>query len=588
MRMRLFGAAILTLAACAGWASVKVSVNTQNGQAIKGTHSFRATAQSEKLVTSVEFYVNDSLRGTDESTPYEFTIDTLQEDDGDLNVRFDAYTEDGDKGTVTLKLKVDNGVALGLKHHLDKGMDALADSRWDDAIYSGRVALKVDEKSLDAKAILARANYGKGVKDLAQKYLEDVLAIDPNNAQALLLLSAIQIDLAFDSVSSSSANRGETVALISASLKRAAENRAKTLSAAVDALPADMAPSDPKRIAVLMEAARYNAVIQALSPLANGDKPDTGVMNSLIYALIRNGQPGKAAAIMRHYEKFGSPDGYGYALKAILMQYAGLDNEAKDAEKEALLSDPSSAAVKTAQAYMALKRGDAKVFGQIANELGASEAPAHISGYFVSSLLLRAGEFQPSLNSIRAALKSEPAAYDIYVERAIQIMAYTFTEGMASDEIKFQRDVAIGFLNAALAIKPESFQALACLSLIHGFQGEFEKAATFGEAASKAGPEYGPGWYAFSAAQMGLASAARLKAAGLPMPQKAEDRNAWRKAVADIEKDAAAKAASAKAAVDKAAQYDPYNFRGRTIPPSIEIAWNYFIQHGRLPLMPSS
>lgn len=587
MRMRLIGAALLTLAACAGWANVKVTVNTQNGQAIKGTHSFRATAQSDKLVTSVEFYVNDSLRGTDESTPYEFTIDTLQEDDGDLTLRFDAYTEDGDKGTVTLKVKVDNGTSLGLKHHLDKGLDALANSKWDDAIFSGRVALKVDEKSIDAKAILARANYGKGVKDLAQKYLEDVLAVDPNNSQALLLLSAIQIDLAFDSVSSSSANRGETVALISASLRRAAENRAKTLSAAVDAIPAGTSASDPKRIAALMAASRYNAVIQALNPLADGDKPDTQVMNSLIYALIRNGQAGRAAAIMRHYERFGAPDGYGYALKAILMQYAGLDQEAKDAEKEALLSDPSSAAVKAAQAYMALKRGDSKVFAQIANELGSSEAPAHISGYFVSSLLLRAGEFQTSLDSIRAALKAEPAAYDIYIERAIQIMAYSFTSGMASDEVKFQRDTAIGFLNAALAIKPESFHALACLSLIHCFQGDFEKAATFGEAATKAGPEYGPGWYAYSAAQMGRASAARLKAAGLPMPQDPKDRPAWRTAVAEIEKDASAKAASAKNAVDKAAQYDPYNFRGRTIPPSVEIAWNYFIQHGRLPLMPS-
>lgn len=587
MRMRLFGAALLTLAACAGWANVKVSVNTENGQAIKGTHSFRASAQSDKLVTSVEFYVNDSLRGTDESTPYEFTIDTLQEEDGDLTVRFDAYTEDGDKGTATLKLKVDNGTSLGLQHHLDKGLDALANSKWDDAIYSGRVALKIDEKSLDAKAILARANYGKGVKDLSQKYLEDVLAVDPNNSQALLLLSAIQIDLAFDSVSSSSANRGETVALITASLKRAAENRAKTLGLAVDAIPAGTPATDPKRIAALMEASRYNAVIQALTPLASSDKPDSAIMNSLIYALIRNGQAGRAAASMRHYERFGSPDGYGYALKAILMQYAGLDKEAREAEKEALLSDPSSSAVKAAQAYMALKRGETKVFGQIANELGNSEAPAHISGYFVSSLLLRAGEFQTSLDSIRAALKAEPAAYDIYIERAIQIMAYSFTSGMASDEVKFQRDSAIGFLNAALAIKPESFQALACLSLIHSFQGDMQKASTFAEAATKAGPEYGPGWYAFSAAQMALSGAARVKAANLPMPQDPKDRPAWKEDVAKFEKEASARAASAKSAVEKAAQYDPYNFRGRIIPPSVEIAWNYFIQHGRLPLMPS-
>jgi len=488
---------------------------------------------------------------------------------------------------VTLKLKVDNGVALGLQHHIDKGLEALTDSKWDDAINSGRVALKVDEKSIDSKAILARANYGKGVKDLAQKYLEDVLAVDPNNSQALLLLSAIQIDLVFDSVSSASATRADTVALISSSLKKAAENRAKTLSLAVEAIPADTPPADSKRIASLLEASRYNAVIQALTPLAEGDKPATPVMNSLIYALIRNGQFSKASAMMKRYERFGAPDGYGYALKAIVMQQAGLDKEAREAEKEALLSDPSSAAIKAAQAYMALKRGDSKVFGQIANDLSSSEAPAHISGYFVSSLLLSAGEFQKSLDSIRAALKAEPAAYDIYIERAMQIMAYTFTSGMAADEVKFQRETAIGFLHAALAIKPESFQALACLSLVYSFQGDYEKAASFGEAATKAGAEYGPGWFAYSAAQMGLSSAARLKAASLPMPLRVEDRPAWKAEQERIGKEASTKSAAAKLAVDKAAQCDPFNFRGRTIPPSVEIAWNYFIQHGRLPLLPS-
>jgi tetratricopeptide (TPR) repeat protein len=552
MRMRLFGAAVLAMAACAGWANVKLTVNAQNGQAIKGTQSFRATAQSEKLVTSVEFYVNDSLRGTDESTPYEFTIDSLQEDDGDLTLRFDAYTEDGDKGTVTLKIKVDNGVALGLQHHVDKGLEALSESRWDDAIFSGRVALKVDEKSVDAKAILARANYGKGVKDLAQKYLEDVLAIDPNNSQAIMLLSAIQIDLAFDSIAANPNARADTIAQISSSLKKAAEGRAKTLNLALDAISTDVPVSDPKRISALMEASRYNAIIQTLTPLSEGDRPSSQLMNSLIYALIRNGQFGKAAVTMRRYERFGSPDGYGFALKAILMQYAGLEKEARDAEKEALLSDPSSPAVKTAQAYMALKRGDSKVFGQIANDLGQTEAPAHISGYFVSSLLLQAGEFQRSLDSIRAALKSEPAAYDIYIERACQILIYSFTEGLATDEAKAQRDTAVAFLDAALAIKPESFQALTCLSLINGLQGNVDKAVSYGQAATKAGPEYGPAWFALSAALNKQKSGT----------------------------------GAAKAAVDEAAKVDPYNFRGRTIP-TFETAWRYYYQHGRMPLMPN-
>lgn len=552
MNFRLLGSAVLALAlAGTAAAAVRLSANVQTGASISATQNFRVTAQSDDLVTSVEFYVNDSLRATDESTPYEFSIDTLVESDGPLTVRFDAYTEKGDKGTLSLRLTIDNGISKGIQFHLEKGEDALVNRKWDEAILAGRVALKIDDNSTAARAILARANYGKGVMDLAQKYLEDVLAVEPNNSSALQLLAGIQIDRAFETFTIGGAARMEAISQIGSALERASKSRQTTLIAPVDALGPAPATFDASRIRTLLLAGRYTQAINELTPLMADGRAAAEAQNALVYALIRSSRLREALAASDRHLRFGQPDAYSYVLRAMLLQLGGKEKESRDAEKEAILSDPTGTAVKVGQVFLALRRGEVRAFSQLAQELARTEDQSFITDCFLSTLFLAANQFTESSDAIKRALKTEPAAYDVYVERANQVILYTVnTPGLGGDELNAQRALARAFFNAALAAKPESAQALTGISLLLGMQGQNAEALQFARAAVAAGPEYAAGQFA-------LASALSANGQGQ----------------------------EARAVVLKAGEIDPANLRSRTAVP-YETAWRYFMVYGRIPLLP--
>jgi len=115
------------------------------------------------IITQVEFYVGSDLRDADTSTPYEFKLDTLEVEDGELKVTFAAYTSDGKSTKKALSLTVDNGVSKGAEFHVQQGEEFLRNSKWDDAINAGRVALKAKKGFNPARMVLARAYMGKNV-----------------------------------------------------------------------------------------------------------------------------------------------------------------------------------------------------------------------------------------------------------------------------------------------------------------------------------------------------------------------------------------------------------------------------------------
>lgn len=194
MRMRLltFTAIGLALASVAN-AAVTVTPNVKDGDTISGEFTFKVGVESESLVTSVEFYVAGDLRDTDDSTPYEFTVDTLNEQQGTLEVTFAAYNQKGESAKKTLKVKIDNGLDKGAAFHIEQGMDALRNSKWDDATNSARIALKIDPNNNSARVLMARANLGKGVLDLAEKYAEDAAAAQPDDLDVMNLLTAVNL-----------------------------------------------------------------------------------------------------------------------------------------------------------------------------------------------------------------------------------------------------------------------------------------------------------------------------------------------------------------------------------------------------------
>lgn len=529
-------------------AGVTLTPNVKNGDVVHGEFTFKVAVESESLVTSVEFYVGGDLRDTDDSTPYEFTIDTLSEAQGDFEVTMAAYNKAGESAKKTIKVKIDNGLDKGIDHQLEMGNDALTNSKWDDAIWAARVALKINATDNRARIMMARANLGKGIIDLAEKYADDAVTAEPNNPTALNLLSSVHLQKAFTTYSRGG-DKAEAVATIKASLIKAAEIRRKVLDQAVDSFGA---VTDANRLAycdVLMADSRYAKVIEELEVLSRKDYKNNDVANRLLYAQIRAGRFSQAATTFENIRKYGAHDGYGFGLKACFQAYFNDTRAALESEKEAILDDPGSIGVKTAQAYLALHRADTKTAANIMNALVNAQGHSPVVNYDVSALAFMVADYDMSRLRFETALLAEPASYDMMIERANQSIWFSLRSDIQDDAdyAKRQRQLAGAFLEAALAARPESFEALTGLCTLAMLDGRKEDAMKFGKAATAAGPQYAAAQWAYCAALF--------------------DGN---------------RRDEAKAASKKAAALDPKGLEGLPYPTS-RSAWEYFFGKGRMP-----
>lgn len=550
MVKRFFSIGFFTaMLAQASLAAVVINVNSKDGDTISGDHQFKITVESTNLVTNVEFYIGDNLTGTDESTPYTFDVDTLAQKEGDFVVTFAAYTNEGESAKKTLRLKIDNGIGKGVAFHVQAGTDALVVRKWDDAIKSARVALKIDPKDNSARLLMARANFGKGVLDLAQKFAEDVTLDQPTNRQALDLLSAIGLQRAFNAFNSSR-DQKTTLATMTEAMKKAAESRRASLDTAVDAFGPQTDSNAMAYADIMIDSGRYSLAIKAMQPIFDKSQSDPAVANRLIFAKIRAGRIKDAAATMEMYRRFGKPDGYGFILKAIIDQFGNNLKASEESEKEALLNDPTNIGVRFGQAYLALVRDRTSAFSQIILDLDKTEGASAITNNYLSARAFLMNDYEEARKRFEQALLAEPASYDTYVERANQTIAGTFGQNLNAEQTKLRYDFAQAYLEAGLAAKPESFEVLTGLCIIHIMAGRQAEAVRFGTAAVGAGPEYGPAHYA-------LAGAYR-------MARRSDD---------------ARKAMEAGTKIDS-------RLGGRP-SPSGDVAWQFFYKNGRIPYLPA-
>lgn len=554
---------IVKLLACV-WAStlvgmasagITVNVDVKDGESIAGEKTFKVTVISDNLVTKVEFYVGDDLRAEDDSTPYEFKLDTLAEKEGDLKVRFVAYTSEAESAAKTLNLKVDNGLGKDAEWHVDRGREALSESKWDDAIRSARTALKIKPGFNPARLVMARAYLGKSVLDQAQKFAEDVLATDQNDASARDLLAAINLQKAFNTFSRGTGDRDSTLKIIGDALKEAVKNRKAVLESQLDAFGAVTDTNRLQYADLAIRAQRYSLAIDQLLPLFRKDTRQPEVANRLLYAQMRTARMRDAFVTLQEYLKGNMVDGYGSALVAILNLQAGDTQKSLDAEKEALLSDPESLGVRTAQAYLALKRGATGALSKIASQLEQTEGQRPEVLYYLSTVNYQLGNLDEAARLFQRCVLADPVCYDMYIERANEAIAVSLRGTPESDDEarkadrKYQQKVARSFFEAALEARPESFEALTGIALLNLVEGNKNDGLRLAQAATKAAPEYAAGWYALACA-LGETN----------------------------------KGSEGMAAMTNAGKWDQPNLQGMAIPKPVE-AWRYFARHGRTPLI---
>ncbi len=556
MSASLFAFAVLGLAR----PSIDVTVDSKPGQIVSGIHEFHVRlGETKGIVTQVEFYVNHDLRDTVSSIPYNFNLDTIGEDEGALNIEFRAYSTEGETGKINLNVTIDNQIGMGPEFHNRRARDLLTDSKWDDAILESRLALKAKPGFNPARVSMARAYQGKKSYDRAQKYAEDAVAATPDDREALLLLSSIDIDRAFATFSRGS-DQVSTQESIRKAFKSSIEIARKIQDQDLDkvALTADnvLLYAD-----MAIRAGRYTRAFTALNPAAEKDFSNADVVNRLVYCLLREGRFDEADVALHRLKKAGKYNAYSSALEALLNSAFGDDAGAEASMAQALAKDSDDLGVTTARTFLALKRGKRDVMAQLVDQMNQKFSHRNEVKVFLSSLLEQLGRMDEARDCFIEALKADPTNTDAYVQEAnlaLQIGFYSQLEASSRD---MQVDSAGIMFGSALESRPESPEALTGLAVVALVRGNNDDGIKFAKAATESSKSYAAGYLVLSAA---------YKVDILTKPEDVGRR--------------ALRLKQAQEAALAAGKIDKRHLEGGTMP-TIEAAWRYFAVAGRTPLL---
>lgn len=574
----------LIASALLGWTPLKIEINVRDvkdGDVVSAEKTFRVTVVSDNPVTQVEFYVGDSLRDSDSSTPYEFKVDPLNEKEGPFAVGFVAYTSEGEKARKDLKLSIDTGVSKGADFHVEQGNLFLSDQKLDDAIRSGRVALKAKPDHNPARVLLARAYLAKGIMDKAEQFAQDAVAADANFAEGRELLAAINLRKALGA-GARMTNRDEAMKLIASAMKQAAELRRKNLDAIADSVGEVNDQNRLRAADTFLRTYRYDAAVKALQGDFVKDPKRADHGNRIAFAQLRLSRTADAYETLRMMEKAGSMDAYSYAMLSVAQAIAGADAESDKAMTEAVGNDPEDLGVRTAQVFVALWRGRTATFGNLSQNLANEEGQRTEVNYYLAVLLHQLRSFTDADERFGRAVLAEPANADMYVERGNQaidpVVANRITD---KDGMKYQFDAASAYYEAALAAWPESPQALAAIAFMKTLQGKPSEAVSYAEATVRAGSHYPAGHYCASMVYYAMAVEMANRASELRRDAKSTDAES-RARLAELDRQATEFQNRATAAKAKAEELDPKKLGGRSIPRAIDV-YDYFTRYGRLP-----
>ncbi len=546
---RVAGLVVLGLVACQlATAQVIIKSSTKDDFVIAGNFTLSVVVESQSLVSQVEFYIDENLVSTDDSTPYEFQIDSLTRDDGPFVITVAAYSRSGESAKLNVRLKVDNGLALGVAHHIEVSEKFLTEQQWSKAIDAARIALKIEPNNNNARMAIARAYYGSGMFDRAQKFAEDVVASDPGHIAAHDLLSVVGLKQAFNAMQYGSGDQ-KSLDIIALALKTSAGNANGSFARRI----ANFGKVDDKNrlayVDLLNEAGRYSLVIDELTPVFMKDERNQSVVDRMVYAMMRGGRYKEAQSSLRRHGKVAEMDAYGYALLAIVEDWFGNERESMVAEQEALLSDPSDKGVKTTQAFLALRRGNLRTAESVVGQLSNTDGFGAITNYYLTSLYFMQLNFEESQRAFQVALLGDPSMYHVYIERFNQAIAFYNSRKDLGEDMQFQLNFARCFAQGALEAKPESFEALTALALLSLYEKKTDEAIRFAQAAVAAGPQYPAAHYTLCAAYMEV----RMIDKGLK-------------------------------ALNDAGKFDVRKLQGMKAP-NVDEAWRYFSIRGRTPLL---
>lgn len=482
--MKLWILAVATLFLISRPGEIKINPNVKEGDAIAGTFTVVVTCQADKTITQVEFYLDDNLINSDSSTPYECKIDTLAEKEGEHVIAVAAYSTDGSSKTAKVKIKIDNKLDLGAKHHTELGEAALREKKYDEAIAAGRVALKAEAKYVPALIVLGRAYIGLSVFDEAQKYIEDATDKEPDNRFAWDMLSQLHVRKALEiRANPGDASKAETDE--KNAFMAAVDATRKSLELQLKSLGKPTAENRAQRYGLLLLLGDLSGARDAYKEVVEAELDNADAVNKLMYVHVRRGELAEAQKLFDRLSRKGTADSTSYAIAATLASLTGDDTKADERIQQAIKLDRTNVVVKLAQAFVTVDRNKLSSVRALAGDLATSDFVDPEVQYYLGRIDYELREFEGSRAAYENALLQNPMMPEVYVSRGLELLKQA--QGKSGAEKDRPIRLAQNFFDIALKCKAELPDALLGKGLALAMTGKKADAHKLATAAQAVG-----------------------------------------------------------------------------------------------------
>jgi tetratricopeptide (TPR) repeat protein len=306
---------LLASLGAAARAAIKITFDLKEGDKISDVTTLTAHVDSSVGIDKVEFRIDDQLRFTTQSTPYEYKWDTIADTEGKHTVTVTAYDSNNDSKRATLSLNIDNELGMGADTLAQRAQEALGAKDVETARKYARRALKADATNLNGSRVMAAIYAATGEYGRAAEALKKAKGLE-DNSDAMLELAAYNTRFALEP---------DNAAKFLTSMQDANALRRKAADMAVDQARkqngGDNAAAHDAIGDALFNAGRYKEAVDEYSKSAGGDTPPVTSATRLGLAYVQIRDFRKATDLLEPLHRGRREDA---ALRAVLgLAYLG-------------------------------------------------------------------------------------------------------------------------------------------------------------------------------------------------------------------------------------------------------------------------
>jgi predicted Zn-dependent protease len=304
---------LLAFAGRTAHAAIKITFDLKDGAKISDVTTLVAHIDSTVGIDKVEFRVDDQLRFTSMSTPYQYKWDTIVDTEGKHTMTVTAYDSNGQTKRTTLALEIDNEIATGADALAQKAQEALTTRDVEAANRYARRAVKADPGNLAAARVLAgisanNGNYGRAADTLAKaRGLDD-------SSDALLELASYRMHYAL---------LPENAAKFITAIQEVNTLRHKAADMAVEQAKKqhnDNTPAAHEAIGdALYNAGRFPEAIEEYARSAGGDNAPLTSVCRLGLAYVQTREYRRATEVLEPYMVSKKADAAVRAVYALML-----------------------------------------------------------------------------------------------------------------------------------------------------------------------------------------------------------------------------------------------------------------------------